>query len=70
MSRAIRMIELQQPLKCQHNFKGGRWQELVEIHALEQLAGGLTPGPTGIRVQELAKQSPPAIVHAFQPLHK
>lgn len=42
MSRAIRMIELQQPLKCQHNFKGGRWQELVEIHALEQLAGGLT----------------------------
>jgi hypothetical protein len=42
MSRAIRMIELTHPNKCQHNFKGGRWQELIEIHALEELAGGLT----------------------------
>ncbi len=42
MSRAIRMIEIQHQNKCKHNFREGRWQELVEIHALEELAGGLT----------------------------
>jgi hypothetical protein len=42
MSRAIRMIEIQYQNKCKHNFREGRWQELVEIHALEELAGGLT----------------------------
>ena len=42
MSRAIRMLEITQPVKCKHNFKGARWQELIEIHALEELAGGLT----------------------------
>lgn len=42
MCRAIRLIEFKYPNRCQHNFKGNRWQELVEIHALEELAGGLT----------------------------
>jgi hypothetical protein len=42
MSRAIRLIKLLHPHRCQHNFQGNRWTEFVEIHALEQLAGGLT----------------------------
>ena len=42
MSRAIQLIQLIHPNRCNHNFKGNRWIELVEIHALEQLAGGLT----------------------------
>ena len=42
MSRAIRLIKILHPHRCQHNFQGNRWTELVEIHALEQLAGGLT----------------------------
>jgi hypothetical protein len=42
MSRAIQLIPLIHPNKCHHNFKGNRWIELVEIRALEQLAGGLT----------------------------
>jgi hypothetical protein len=36
------MLELQHPNKCKHNFKGARWQELIEIHASEELAGALT----------------------------
>jgi hypothetical protein len=32
------MIEIQHPNKCKHNFREARWQELVEIHALEELA--------------------------------
>jgi hypothetical protein len=42
MSKAIRTLGLQHPTKCVHDFKGNRWQELQEIHALEQLSGGLT----------------------------
>ena len=42
MSKAIRTIELEHPNEAQHDFRGGRWRELQEIHALEQLSGGLT----------------------------
>ena len=42
MSKAIRTIELKHPSRCLHDFKGHRWVELQEIHALEQLAGSLT----------------------------
>ena len=42
MSKAIRTIQLEHPSEAQHDFTGGRWKELQEIHALEQLSGGLT----------------------------